>query len=166
MSGTATVSKRELVAIAVGGVCAGAFDIIQVMVFYALKGVEPIRILQSVASGLLGKASFAGGLPTAGLGLGLHFGMTLIMAAVYVLAARRLEVLIRRPWTMGSLYGLGLYVVMTYVVVPLSLAGSGAFDWLVFLDGIFAHVLAVGMPIALAARWRLRTPATDARSGR
>ena len=42
MSGTATVSKRELVAIAVGGVCAGAFDIIQVMVFYALKGVESI----------------------------------------------------------------------------------------------------------------------------
>ncbi len=161
MSGTVTVSKKELVAIAVGGVCAGAFDIIQVMLFYALKGVEPIRILQSVASGLLGKASFGGGVATALLGLSLHFAMTLIMAAVYVLAARRLEVLIRRPWLMGSLYGLGLYVVMTYGVVPLSMATSGRFNWPAFLDGIFAHVLAVGVPIALAARWSLRAPGRD-----
>jgi len=155
MPGRAIVSKTELVAIAVGGVCAGAFDIIQVMLFYALRGVEPIRILQSVASGLLGKASFGGGVATAVLGLGLHFAMTLLMATVYVLAARRLEILIRRPWLMGSLYGLGLYGVMTYGVVPLSMATSGRFSWPVFLDGILAHVLAVGVPIALAARWSL-----------
>ena len=156
MPGIATISKKERVAIAVGGVCAGAFDIIQVMLFYALRGVEPIRILQSVASGLLGKAAFSGGVLTASLGLGLHFAMTLVMAAVYVLAARRLEVLIRRPWLMGSLYGLGLYAVMTYGVAPLSMATSGRFSGPVFLDGILAHVLAVGVPIALAARWGLK----------
>lgn len=159
MPETAGISKRDFTAIAIGGLCAGVFDIIQVLVFYALRGVEPIRILQSVASGLLGQASFNGGVATATLGLGLHFAMALIMAAIYVLAARRLEVLIRRPWLMGSLYGLGLYGVMTYVVVPISLARSGGFSWPVFLDGIFAHVLTVGVPIALAARWGRRSPA-------
>lgn len=163
MSQGATISRRELAAIAVGGLCAGVFDIIQVLVFYALRGVEPIRILQSIASGLLGKASFSGGVGTALLGLGLHFAIALIMAAVYVLAARRLQVLIQRPWLMGSLYGLGLYAVMTYVVVPLSLARSAGFSWAVFLDGVFAHVLTVGLPIALAARWGRRSPAGDAR---
>lgn len=163
MPETARISKGELLAIAVGGLCAGVFDIIQVLVFYALRGVEPIRILQSIASGLLGKSSFSGGVATAALGLGLHFAMALIMAAAYVLAARRLEVLIRRPWLMGSLYGLGLYAVMTYVVVPLSRASSGGFSWAVFLDGVFAHVLTVGLPIALAARWGRRSPAGKTR---
>ena len=163
MPETARISKRELLAIAVGGLCAGVFDIIQALVFHALRGVEPIRILQSIASGLLDRASFSGGVATAALGLGLHFVMALIMAAVYVLAARRLEVLIRRPWLMGVLYGLGLYVVMTYVVVPLSLARSGGFSWAVFLDGLLAHVLTVGVPIALAARWGRRSPAGKAR---
>jgi hypothetical protein len=161
MSESATPPKRELTAILVGGLIAATFDIVQVTIFYAVKGVDWIRIPQSVASGLLGKASYSGGMSTVVLGYGLHYAMALVMAAVYVLAARRLDILVRRPWLMGTLYGLGLYVVMTYGVVPLSMAKGGHFNWPSFIDGILAHTLAVGVPIALAARWARRAGAAS-----
>jgi hypothetical protein len=157
MSESAMPPKRELTAILVGGLIAATFDIVQVTIFYAVKGVDWMRIPQSVASGLLGKASYSGGLSTALLGYGLHYAMALVMAAVYVLAARHLDILVRRPWLMGTLYGLGLYGVMTYVVTPLSMAKGGHFNWPGFIDGVLAHILAVGIPIALAARWARRT---------
>ena len=156
MSQAVTPPRNELIAILVGGLIAATSDIVQVTIFYAVKGVDWMRIPQSVASGLLGKASYGGGMQTALLGYGLHYAMALAMAAVYVLAARRLEILVRRPWLMGTLYGLALYVVMTYVVVPLSMAKGGHFNWPAFIDGILAHTLAVGVPIALAARWARR----------
>ena len=52
--------------------------------------------LQAIASGLLGKASFTGGLNTALFGLVLQWAMSLIIAAIFVLAADRLPVLRRR----------------------------------------------------------------------
>jgi uncharacterized membrane protein YagU involved in acid resistance len=83
-----------------------------------ILGGNPTGIWQSVASGLIGKSAFDGGTATAVLGLALHFFIAFVMALVYVLASRRLPVLIARPIVMGMLYGLALYVVMNFVVVP------------------------------------------------
>lgn len=79
-----------------------------------------IAILQAIASGLLGKASYSGGLNTAFLGLILQWAMSLIIAAIFVFAASRLSVLWRRWLAMGLGYGVGIFIVMTFVVVPLS----------------------------------------------
>jgi hypothetical protein len=57
----------------------------------------------------------------------------------------------------GALYGLVLYAVMTYVVVPLSQAGGGKLPpwrW-ENLSHIAGHMLLVGVPCALAARYAL-----------
>ena len=81
---------------------------------------------QSVASGLLGKASYEGGNATIVLGLALHFFIAFVMALVYVKASHRLPVLVCRPVLMGVLYGFVLYVVMNFVVVPLSAIGFHA----------------------------------------
>lgn len=140
--------------VAVGGLAAGAGDIAFACIYWWLtNGVPPARILQSVASGLLGKAAYQGGAATALLGLALHFAMTLAMAGAYFGAALRLPALWRRAVTGGALYGVLLYGVMNYVVVPLSRAGGRApgndlWTWL----GVAAHVLLVGIPIALAVR--------------
>ncbi|MEO7167842.1 MAG: hypothetical protein ABI787_09650, partial [Spartobacteria bacterium] len=60
-------------AILIGGAIAGILDITYAIGFSAWRGVAPLRLLQSVASGLLGAPAFEGGLPTAALGLFLHF---------------------------------------------------------------------------------------------
>jgi uncharacterized membrane protein YagU involved in acid resistance len=136
-----------------GGLVAGALDIVFACGFWAIKaGVPAQRILQSVAAGLLGKASFGGGWATAALGLALHFAIAVAMALAYLFIARQWSLLVQRPWLCGALYGLVLYGLMTFVVVPLSAAGPPSKDstWVVL--SVLAHVLLVGWPIALISR--------------
>jgi hypothetical protein len=136
-----------------GGLVAGTFDIVYACTFWAVKrDVPPERIFQSVASGLLGKASFEGGLTTAALGLGLHYFIATSMSVAYYLVARRWSPLKERPVPLGAAYGLLLYVLMNYVVLPLSAAGPGSTDPLWIGLSIAVHAFLIGMPIALFAR--------------
>jgi hypothetical protein len=141
-----------------GGLVAGTLDIVYACVFWATKaGVPARRILQSVAAGLLGESSFEGGAATAALGLALHFLIATSMSAAFFLVARRWTVLWRRPVPYGAAYGLLLYGIMNYVVVPLSAAGGGPKDPLWITLSIAVHVLLIGIPIALFSRRALRT---------
>ncbi len=143
-----------------GGLVAGTLDILYAVIFWRIKaGVPAQRILQSVAAGLLGQASAAGGVRTAVLGLVLHMLIATTMAVVYFLVARRWPLLWQRPWLCGAAYGLWLYVAMNYIVVPLSAAGGGGSRDPVWIAlSVAVHVLFVGIPCALASRIAL-TPA-------
>jgi hypothetical protein len=144
---------RALYTILYGGLVVGILDGLFALVFYGLiLGVKPLRIFQSVASGLLGRASYEGGVQTFLLGVLLHFVVATCIAAVYYAASLVLPVLIRRAVVCGLIYGLIAYVVMNYVVIPLSAAGSGRFSWRTFLPAFIAHAFLVGLPIALLAR--------------
>jgi uncharacterized membrane protein YagU involved in acid resistance len=144
-----------------GGLVAGALDIAYACLFWWLKaGVPARRIFQSVAAGLLGAASFTGGWATAVLGLALHFFIATSMSLTYYLVARRWPLLYERAVPCGAAYGLLLYVIMNYIVVPLSAAGhGGAKDPLWVALSIVVHAVLIGIPIALFTRRALR-PAT------
>lgn len=101
------------------GVVAGIVD---VGAASAINAVSPVIVLQAIASGVLGGASFHGGNTSAVLGLILQLAMSILIAAVFWLAADRLSFIRRSPVLWGALYGLPVYVVMTFVVVPLSRA--------------------------------------------
>jgi len=106
-----------LQAILLGGLVAGTVDIGAASL---ISGRSPVVISQFIAGGLLGKASLDGGMRTAALGVVLQWAMSIIIAALYVLASTRLDAL-RRSWLLfGILYGIPVYFVMEYVVVPLS----------------------------------------------
>lgn len=146
---------KVLRAIGVGGLLAGALDLTYACLHSGLvRGSSPGRVFQFIASGVLGiETARAGGWQSAALGVALHFAMATLMAAAYVLAARRVPALVRQPWLSGALYGLGLYLVMNHLVVPLSNApynGPPAGQFLV--GALFAHVVLVGATIALVAR--------------
>jgi hypothetical protein len=141
-----------------GGLIAGTLDIAYACLFWALKSGAPVRrIFQSVAAGLLGPASFQGGRATAALGLGLHYFIALSMSVAYYVAGRRWPLLGRRPVVQGAAYGLVLYAVMNYVVVPLSAAGRGSKDPLWIVLSIVAHMVLVGIPIAVCTGRALRS---------
>jgi hypothetical protein len=140
-----------------GGLIAGTLDIAFAWLFWAVKaGVAARRIFQSVAAGLLGDASFEGGAATAALGLALHFFIASSMSLAFYLVANRRPALVRRPVAYGVAYGLLLYVIMNYIVVPLSAAGSASKDPLWVGLGIAVHALLIGVPIALCARLALQ----------
>ena len=150
-------------AILVGGLIAGALDITYAFILWWLRArVTPMQILQSVATGLLGKASYDGGAGTAILGAFLHFFNALVIAAIFVGASRIWPVLARRATLFGPLYGIGVYLVMNYVVLPLSAFPPRTKPPapVVWITGVLAHMFLIGLPIALAAKRAV--PATAA----
>jgi hypothetical protein len=152
-------------AVLAGGLTAATLDILYAFIFFSFRGASPVRILQSVASGLLGKASYQGGASSAALGGVLHYTIALVMAAVYVAASRVLPALNRRPWLWGPLYGIGCYLVMNYVVLLLRFGPRPTPPLEVLVGGLAIHMFGVGLPIALfAARatFSTRTPTPTA----
>ena len=148
----AVMGRNAINAILWGGLIAGALDATDGAVAYGFQGLNPIQVLQYIASGLLGPSSFKGGLATAGLGTLLHFFIAFVAAAVYVLACRLIPALNARPRLFGPLFGVAVFFFMNYGVLPLSAVGSAPFSLGMFLNGIFGHALFVGLPIALYAR--------------
>jgi len=114
--------------------------------------LNPIQVLQYIASGALGNSAFRGGLATAALGAAFHFLIAWVAAAVFVLASRRLEILKTQAVSAGLLYGAAVYFFMNYVVLPLSAVAPAAFQLGLFLNGVIGHAVFVGLPISLIAR--------------
>lgn len=137
-----------------GTLVVGILDLADTLVFFGLRGVRPIRILQSIASGLVGRAAFSGGLGTAVLGAALHFFIAFMVVATFFVASRYVALLRRSPVWSGLVYGVVVYLVMNFVVLPLSAARRGAFSWPVVANGLIIHMLGVGLPSSLFARAR------------
>ncbi|HJW42241.1 MAG TPA: hypothetical protein VJ476_13580 [Rhizomicrobium sp.] len=138
-------------AILLGGVVAGTVDIGAAS---AINGfINPLRILKFIAGGLIGlPAVHAGGIEIAALGAALQIGMALIIAAIFVLASNALPMLKRHWLPAGLAYGVGIYFVMTYVVVPLSRIGRAPdFEWRGFALNMLAMLL-FGTIVAWFAR--------------
>ena len=140
-------------ALVYGTLAVGILDILDAFIFFGLRGARPIRILQSIAAGVLGRDAFNGGWGTAAVGLALHFFIAFTIVLVFLLASRQLPVLIRHPVITGLIYGIAVYLVMTFVVVPASAAGGrGLPAWPVAVNGVLIHMFGVGLPASLAAR--------------
>ena len=163
--------------ILIGGLIAGALDITYAFIVYGPLSYQmsPVQILHSIAAGWVGHdAADAGGAVMAVLGLATHFMMTITMAAVFVFGAQWLPALKRTPVISGLVYGVGLYAVMTYLVVPLSAAHPSQHfaaslqevisrlqvsfsavrprDPWQLLGTLFTHTVFVGLPISLVNR--------------
>jgi hypothetical protein len=144
-----TMSFSTPVAIVLGGLMAGTLDI---GVAAVINGRNPLVILLVIASGLLGKASFPGGLPAVILGFVLQCLMSLIIAAIYVLVSNRVGEL-KPHWIAGGLaYGVVIFLVMNYVVVPLSEIGHIPPFTAWTLGGNLLAMLGFGLLIAFFAR--------------
>jgi len=103
------------------GAVAGTLDLTGAIVVSWLRAsVEPVRVMQSIAAGLLGAASYTGGAGTAVLGVALHYMIATSWAAIFYLASRRVKFLSERWALAGPIYGIGVYAFMNFVVLPLS----------------------------------------------
>jgi hypothetical protein len=152
MSQSADDRRRVIQAILLGSLAVGVLDISDAILFTWFRGGSATRMLQGIASGLLGPGSFQGGPATAALGLVLHFIIATGATTVFVLASLRAPALLERPFVWGPIYGLVVYSVMRFVVLPLSLIRMQPFTFNIgFVNLIFAHIFLVGIPIALVA---------------
>lgn len=138
--------------VSLGGVAIGTLDLAFAWAFWQSHGVTPMRILQSVAAGVLGEASFAGGTASAALGACLHYFIATMFVVVYRLVGLRHAGLRRHPVSHGLAYGLLLYLAMNFVVVPLSAAATPGFGNLPWVASSVAMHAVFGVMCALFAR--------------
>jgi hypothetical protein len=140
-------------AIFYGGLIAGILDATDGFVaYYLAAGFNPIQVLQFIASGFYGAAAFENGIPSALVGLLAHFFIAFAVAAIYVGATRFLPRLSRGAIVWGMIYGVAVFMVMNFVIVPHTAAVKSPLSLALLLNGVLGHALLVGLPIALAAR--------------
>jgi hypothetical protein len=117
-----------------------------------------LRLFQGIAAGLLGRDSFAGGLPTAALGAALHFTIACTWTVVYLVALRSLPELRRLvrttsgAATAGVVYGALVWCAMDLIVLPLAGLRSQPPTAGLFWLNIVQHALMVGSPIVFLVR--------------
>jgi hypothetical protein len=129
------------------GLIAGTIDIGAAC---TINMIGPGPILRFIASGLLG-APLPHETWVYFLGLGLQWMMSIIIAAIFVIAATKIPALLRHWIAAGIAYGMVVYFVMTFVVVPLSRAKSGHVTMSSFVENLLAMIL-FGLIVAYTAR--------------
>jgi hypothetical protein len=136
-----------------GGLIAGTMDITGAcVVAWFRAGVPPIRVFQSVASGLYGPTSSQLGWKTAVIGLICHYLIATTWVIVYYAASRILTFLVSQPIISGVLYGVIVHFFMTQVVVPLSAIGRRPFNFKGSMIGMAIIIICIGLPIAFIVR--------------
>jgi len=145
--------SRLLKAAIYAGVIAGTIDIGAAC---AINMIGPGPILRFIATGLLGAP-----LPHENwvycAGLALQWAMSIVIAAIFMVAAGKFPVLLRRWIASGIAYGTGVYFVMTFVVVPLSRAKSGHVTLESFALNLAAMIL-FGLIVAYIAQRMNQNP--------
>jgi hypothetical protein len=133
------------------GVVVGVLDISSAFIIWWQRGVGAQRGLQGIAAGLLGPKSSDGGSMTAGLGLALHFFVAFVVVTIFYLASRKIEFLLIHPAVSGVLYGIGVYIVMYWLVLPTAFP---TFRHRLGNDllAIAIHISLIGLPCALIVR--------------
>ena len=106
-----------------GGWVAGTLDIGAACL---INWRSPYFICQAIAAGVFGTASFDMSTSSAVAGLLLQWFMSVLIAGIYAGASDWLPVLRRRWIFCGCAYGIPVFAVMSYVVMPLSAVGHVA----------------------------------------
>ena len=145
--------SNPALAIAVGGVVAGALDLTQAMILFGKT------IPLAIAAGLLGPRAFQGGAGIYILGVLLHFFIACSAAAIYFAVSRKLKFLTEYPVSCGLFFGGAVEVVMTLVVLPLSaLHAMGPYTYHDLVSGFVVHMVVVGLPISFSMWLFARQP--------
>jgi uncharacterized membrane protein YagU involved in acid resistance len=154
VTGNLAPSPRGWIApVVTGGLLSGAIDLTYACTYHGIvSGVPPVRIFQSIGSGLFGKASFEMGATSATAGFIAHFVILIIAAGIFNAARRRFAYLREHAYVSGMIFGVGIWLTMNYVVLPLSAAPHFKSTLQGALSDFAVHVLLLGPAISLVAK--------------
>ena len=137
-------------AILAGGFMAATFDFFAAMLIY---GGTASGVAHAIARGWFGMAVKTMPPIVDVIGIASHYGILLIAAAIFVLTSLRFPVLRARAWITGPLFGICIYVVMHFVIVPLSAVHAvNNPKGVQFVEEFCGHMFVIGLPIALWAK--------------
>lgn len=137
----------------------GTLDIMDALLFWGFSmDVPPLDVFQGIASGLLGSSAFHGGAAAATLGALIQYAGFFCLLGLYYLAVTRLPLLGAKPLAYGLGYGLVSYLVIHYLILPMTAFHIVTGFYLAgFTNAVLAQTVFVGLPSALlAGGWAMR----------
>lgn len=150
MTSTSKTPGAIVAAILGGGFMAATFDFFAAMLIYhgTASGVA-----KSIARGWYGAAAKTMPPIVDPIGMASHYFILIVAASIFVGVSLRFPVLRRLAWVAGPLFGICIYIVMHFVVVPLSAVHAVSNpEGLQFVEEFCGHMFVIGLPIALWAR--------------
>lgn len=135
------------------GLIAGVLDSMAgVIVYYIYFNLNPLQVLQFIASGIYGPEAINSGPGMVIIGLLIHFLIAYVCAVIYFLAYPKIRLLGRYVHSSGLAFGLGIWLVMNLLVLPYSNIPKSEFDAGLVIIGIIWHMMLVGWPIAVITK--------------
>lgn len=155
--------------ILLAGGTAGAIDLVYATARTVAAGGSALRPWKGVAAALFGvNAVASGGDAMAIVGVCLHFLITIVAATIFYVAARRYHLLVRYPLISGICFGTLFFLVMNYIILPLSVIGKplyvGSPATMAF--AVVSHIIMIGLPIAFIVSWRTKRASSRALADR
>ena len=115
---------------------------------YLVSGNTPDVVFKFVASGVFGKESFSGGSVMVLAGIFFHTLIACTWAFIYFQLFIRIPSL-RKNWVVnGIAYGAMVWVVMNFVVIPLSNTPAITMTMAGSIRGMLILMVCIGLPIA------------------
>lgn len=142
------VEKTDLFRpILVGGAVAGTLDLTSAFITFGLGNPRII------AAGLLGPRAVHGGAGTWILGVCLHYFIAFSAASIYCFSSRKLEFIKDHWFVCGLFFGIAVFLVMSFIVLPLcAFHYTGPYQLRSVIQGLIAHMLLIGLPISFSLR--------------
>lgn len=135
------------------GLLAGTLDILAAFTnTYVASGRGPDVVLKYIASRVWGSEAFSGGAVMMVYGLLFHYLIAFGWTSLYFVVYPQLRRLQRPRFILsGIIYGMMVWVMMNYVILPLSNVPPPVLSWGPAITGILIIIVAVGLPIAFFA---------------
>ncbi len=138
-------------AILAGGAAAALLDGLAATIDFRMRGISFARLWQGVASGALGPLSFQRGNVSVFLGLAFHILIATTAALAFNVSANFVPQLLTHYVASGALFGIAVYIVMNFVVIPLSAMPPRPFVLAITIRQLLIHIVCVGLPISIVA---------------
>ena len=132
------------------GLVVGVLDYIAAaIVFFVYFKMNPLQVLQAVAGGVYGVEAFKGGAFMTSAGLFFHFLIAYVIAIIYFYAYPKISILGKYKIASGLAYGLGIWLVMNLLVLPVTNFPPSPFNAGLAALGILWHMTLTGLPASL-----------------
>lgn len=137
------------------GLIAGTLDILAAIIIYALilQKTTPIKLLQSIASGVFKKEAYTAGTEMAWYGLGFHFLIAMLFAWFYFKIFPYIPYFKINTLLSGVSYGFFVWIVMNLIVLPIVFPAlpKKNLDFPLLLS-ILIIICCIGIPIAFITK--------------
>ena len=135
------------------GLIVGSLDIIAACIqFFCKTQKNPIVVLNFIASGVFGKDAFTGGTKMAVFGLIFHYLIAIGFTLLFFILYPKIKLLIKNKLLLGVLYGLFIWIIMQFLIVPLSQAPELKISFQSASIAILILIVCIGIPLSWLAK--------------